>query len=361
MSFFDEQRAAAVLKHGILRRYLEVFARKTGVRSSGRRVVFLDGYAGPGAYESGAPGSPVLAAQTAATLDGIRDLQLVFVEKKADTYDQLVSQLEASGRTNWVAYRGTIEENMEHVLEEAADFPLLAFFDPFGLPIPFDMLRDRVLGRPNPQGVATEVYLNFSLAGLRRCGGKLRKPQTTNKAYAKSRERTLEKVDESLGGDWWREAWLSGAPNREDLIVAEYANRLGWAGWIVPAPNWWEGSTAYYLILLTKHPDGVWAFHESLSLAMEDLYTFCHQDQLSLYTHEERGLQWIEAIANNVERLMGAGKPLLIRDHLDEIYGDALILAREKHLRAAIKTLRAQGKTKTEGRGELAGQWLLPP
>ena len=46
--FFDERQGAAVIKHGILRRYLPVFAAKTGSTSAGGRVVYLDGYAGAG-------------------------------------------------------------------------------------------------------------------------------------------------------------------------------------------------------------------------------------------------------------------------------------------------------------------------
>jgi hypothetical protein len=61
--FFRERRAAAVFKHGILKRYPVVFASKTGQWSKGHRVVFLDGYAGRGRYDKGEPGSPMLLAQ----------------------------------------------------------------------------------------------------------------------------------------------------------------------------------------------------------------------------------------------------------------------------------------------------------
>ncbi|MGH8922338.1 MAG: hypothetical protein ACRD0H_29040, partial [Actinomycetes bacterium] len=47
----------------ILSRYPAVFAAKTGM--AGRRVVFLNDYAGRGEYEDGSPGSPLLLARTA--------------------------------------------------------------------------------------------------------------------------------------------------------------------------------------------------------------------------------------------------------------------------------------------------------
>jgi hypothetical protein len=48
--FFRKRQGAAVLKHGILRRYLLVFVMKAGRWAPERRVVYLDGYAGPGMY-----------------------------------------------------------------------------------------------------------------------------------------------------------------------------------------------------------------------------------------------------------------------------------------------------------------------
>ncbi len=53
--YWDKQRLPSVLKHDLLRRYLPVFAGKTGSKSNG--VVYLDGYAGRGRYEDGTPGS----------------------------------------------------------------------------------------------------------------------------------------------------------------------------------------------------------------------------------------------------------------------------------------------------------------
>lgn len=100
--FFQRRRAAAVLKHGILARYPPVFATMTGSTSSGGRVVYLDGYAGPGRYEPetgetiGAPGSPLLAVKNANTVaQWARDLHCIFVERNplyADNLRQVLLQ-----------------------------------------------------------------------------------------------------------------------------------------------------------------------------------------------------------------------------------------------------------------------------
>ena len=66
MNFFQEPQGAAILKHGILRRYLPVFTAKVG--STAGEVDYLDCYAGPGLYDDGSDGSPALALATAEAI-----------------------------------------------------------------------------------------------------------------------------------------------------------------------------------------------------------------------------------------------------------------------------------------------------
>jgi three-Cys-motif partner protein len=51
-------------KHTILRTYLDAWFP---IMSWKPRVVFLDGFAGPGRYEGGEPGSPIIALESAKT------------------------------------------------------------------------------------------------------------------------------------------------------------------------------------------------------------------------------------------------------------------------------------------------------
>ena len=49
-------------KHEILRRYLEAWLPI--MTSYNGRIIYLDGFAGPGEYEKGEPGSPIIAIDT---------------------------------------------------------------------------------------------------------------------------------------------------------------------------------------------------------------------------------------------------------------------------------------------------------
>lgn len=120
--------------------------------------------------------------------------------------------------------------------------PLFAFFDPFGLGVPFDMLTERILSRKRGQiGPATEVLLNFSLPGLRRNAGHLTS-KSTDSRYLKARATLIERVDRTLGGDWWHSIWETDSKQREAAIVSGYVERLrsaagGWGQATIPVRN----------------------------------------------------------------------------------------------------------------------------
>jgi three-Cys-motif partner protein len=78
---FRKEKAAAVLKHGILSRYIVPFAAKTGSTSKDSRVVVPDGYAGEARYEDRSPGSPIYMIESARKVPGARKVELIFVEK----------------------------------------------------------------------------------------------------------------------------------------------------------------------------------------------------------------------------------------------------------------------------------------
>ncbi|MFJ4569047.1 hypothetical protein ACIP4U_36425 [Streptomyces caelestis] len=60
------QSTASAFKHELLRRYIPPFGGMTSTQSQDRRVVYVDGYAGEGRYESGEPGSAEIALRLAS-------------------------------------------------------------------------------------------------------------------------------------------------------------------------------------------------------------------------------------------------------------------------------------------------------
>lgn len=84
--------------------------------------------------------------------------------------------------------------------------PLLVFIDPFGSGPDVDSTVETILKRQG--ATATELLVNFSLQAVRRMGARLWEPEG-----AQGRAKTLDRMDEWLGGDWWRQCFLSEEVN----------------------------------------------------------------------------------------------------------------------------------------------------
>jgi three-Cys-motif partner protein len=373
--FFSEPQGAAILKLAILKlailkRYLPVFAVKTGSYSG--QVEYLDCFAGPGSYDDDHDGSPALAIQTAdiiAKFSGKAELRGHLIEKEPASVKALEELLQSQS-VDWTVYQGMAADHVPAILDSIEPrAPLFAFIDPFGLPIPFDMVVD-IMKRASASGshVPTEVLMNFSTAGINRVGGQLTSTGT-NATYLKARASMLNRMDEAMGGPWWREIWESEAEDRVHQIRDGYKERLrsaaegNWGMFDIGVSDRWQGPTSYQLLLFTEHVDGVWHFHEALSSAQEEYRGYCHGHEgiLDLEPLAERESQWVDHIEGNVEGLLvtiGSFRPV---DKIVEVYGDSFGEAREKHLRKALKRLHAAGKLSTDPKGQKLGTLTLKP
>ncbi len=177
----------------------------------------------------------------------------------------------------------------------------------------------------------------------------------TDERWLRARETMVGRMDEVLGGAWWHRISTSGKQDRVELILEGYKDLLlkesaaGWGIFDVDVADRWQGPASYHLLLLTQHADGVWAFNESLSLAMEEYRQYCHEHEglLDLQPLKDREQQWAAHIAGNVRRILQERQSFCAVDRITEVYGDAIGQARQKHLRAALKRLHAEGMTKT--------------
>ena len=158
-------------KHEILRRYLGAWFPILNRYHS--RIVYIDGFSGPGRYKGGEPGSPLVALEVArthrTTLQG--ELTFIFIDERSDRVAHLTQELAAiSIPTHFsvVAETGVFHEKLSGILDglEADDrrlAPAFAFIDPFGFKgIPFSLV-DRLLRRPN-----TEAFITFMVDPINR-------------------------------------------------------------------------------------------------------------------------------------------------------------------------------------------------
>lgn len=160
-------------KHEILRRYLGAWFPILGSYNS--RIVYIDGFCGPGRYKGGEDGSPIIALKEAQKQPKLNDKNVVFlfVDERADRIDHLNSELEKfptpiPSKFNIQAESGQFDGVLRKLLDEldAKDLrlaPTFAFIDPFGFKgLPFDLVR-RLLANDK-----TEVFVNVMVDAINR-------------------------------------------------------------------------------------------------------------------------------------------------------------------------------------------------
>jgi three-Cys-motif partner protein len=367
--FFVSKKAAAVLKHELLHQYLVPFAAKVGQTARNNRVVYVDGYAGPGCYADETEGSPALVLKQAKTLSAYRTLECLFVERRRADFARLqtlVQEAQVAG-VNCNAYQGGVSRRLDALLERAGDAPLFVFLDPFGLGIPFDELTTKVLGGARgPNGHKTEVLLNFSANATRRIGGFL-----DPGCAAKNRNVTLESMDRVCGGRWWRDVYAAYPSNEERVqaIAVEYARRVADAVkafvWTSDVRNRATLQPVYHLVFFTRHPDGAWLFGDALARAQKAWRRVLEpppsHDEGALFDkpdtfadeEEAREEQWKDEIKRNIVRILEAEGDFDVRYRQPEVFGEALGLAPHPLLRKAVKELYKEGRTSCNGIGDV--------
>jgi three-Cys-motif partner protein len=377
--FFRKRKDAAFVKHAILAGYLKPYAIKVGVHAD--HVVFIDGYAGPGVYDEGDPGSPEIALSVGEAVADHRALRGHFIEQKRAFVDTLRGRLDEREAKGWKVHHGTAEEHLPAVLADAANRPVLLFLDPYGLAVPFDQLVGQVMARTT----ITEVVVNFSLAALKRLGGFLdkdyagrteagpedlfgnRRPpdMTEEQAEVASRKRdsVVASMDAFLGGVWWRDVKRSGRPTWREEVRKEWVERLcreagpAWKHWTVPIPEKLDGDPVYDLVLFSRHHHGLWLFNDSASRA----YFKHHQrpwgetnraevpatlfgeppvDEALVRLNE----LFVERVEARITEAVAAGLSFIVSDRMDLIFDDTIRgKAGDKHVRAAVKRLHNAG------------------
>lgn len=353
-NFFLSPQAAAIYKHRLLKSYIPVWVGKVGSTSQGRRVVVYDAYSGPGRYDDAQPGSPEILVDTAVAMARLRSVHTVFSEKDSSYCDRL-KQLLVDKQVDPSTYQvlaGPVEKHLDNALAAAGDLPLFVFLDPYGLTVPFDQVVHILAARDKRGSSAalqpkTELLLNFSYEAVRRISGVAR----SDKEY-RVKDGQLAALDRALGGDWWRQLALDAPDGWVGEVLLGYARRVAEAagyGFItVEVADSLEAEPVYELILFTRHQDGLWEMSEAMSFARQEWrqwlvdrreHAMGGQTELRGLDFDDNEEAWVSEIAQNIEQLLQESDTLRIQDRLGGVMGRTLGLAREKHIRAALKGL----------------------
>lgn len=146
--------AHTLAKHRILREYLQAWLPIVGTRFP--RIRLVDGFAGPGRYVGGEPGSPVIMLNAllehASAARITASVEYVFIEEREDRYEALgreVATLRPLPANMTIDPRlGKFDEHMPSIVPDSEPDrpPTFAFIDPFGWTDAPMQLTSSVLG-----------------------------------------------------------------------------------------------------------------------------------------------------------------------------------------------------------------------
>lgn len=143
--------------------------------SRGQKFVFIDGFAGPGEYEGGEDGSPLIFLKTAAGHRAFLarpPIQIIGLfsdieQAVVDELDAHLRELESANSTpDWLVYEtacGPFEDLADELLSDLDErgqrlAPTLLFLDPFGIKgVSFDVVK-RVAANPSCEVLITFMY-----------------------------------------------------------------------------------------------------------------------------------------------------------------------------------------------------------
>ena len=238
-------------KHEILRRYFEawlpIMARWNG------RVVYIDGFAGPGEYSTGEDGSPVVVLKAARdhTYPTKAELICLFVEDNPDRCRHLKAVLDEltptlPSRIKWRVVQGKFDEHLTKTFRIKVE-PTFVFVDPFGFShTPFKTISNVL------KNSRCEVLVNFMYEEVNRF---------------LSVEKHADDYDELFGTPDWRTVIkLTDPDQRRRAIHDIYLSQLKIAAKYVHSFAMLNkgNSTDYFLFFATNNLKGLEKMKEAM-------------------------------------------------------------------------------------------------
>jgi three-Cys-motif partner protein len=235
-------------KHLVLRNYLNAWLPILGMTQD--RIVFIDGFAGPGEYSGGEPGSPIIALSAlkehVAKARFSAEMKFVFVELEPDRVRHLEGLVEAEKKDlpsscdtlvvedRFDATMTTLLDDLESKMKTLA--PCFLMVDPFGVSDTPMSIIQRVLRHPK-----SEVYISFMYEAINRF---------------KNTPEFAPHLDALFGCPDWRQGVEIADPERKkDFFYSLYRNQLKQAGakYVLHFELYQGGRLVYAIFFGTKH------------------------------------------------------------------------------------------------------------
>ncbi len=298
--FFKGKRPWSKIKDRILGQYMPPYLAK--VATIEKPIILIDAFAGPGKFEDGSSGSPLIICQAAEqrVQDSYRAIfvnsEKVHHEKLSHVLSRFIQQQKV------ILIHGTADALLAEVRDVLGDHTVFLYLDPFGLKgcefsvIEPSLRRDRAY--------STEIVVNLSIPTMHRLA--TRKAVAAGRADDPRIRAFHERLTKVLGGDYWKEILWDDSKEPEakaDEVMAVYRGKiLGF-----DEPRAFSGSCPvrekegsgikYYVTFYSRHRDAMLlmngamctAYNQQMHEAWSDGTLFANTDWRD--TRDTRGLE----------------------------------------------------------------------
>jgi three-Cys-motif partner protein len=334
-------------KHRILRSYLDAWFPI--LAKDNPRIVYLDGFSGPGRYLGGEPGSPIVALQSAVAhaqrLTG--EVVFFFIEedqKRADHLEGEIAKLNLPKNFKASVERGEFETSFGATLDAIEKgglklAPTFALIDPFGFAgLPYALIS-RLLSHQK-----CEVLITFMVDSI-------------NRWLTHPDEEITARIVETFGTQ--EAIAVAKGDNRIDALKDLYLRQLKKIARFVRYFEMCDrdGRVVYYLFFASKNPLGHLRMKEAM-WRVDPMGDFTFSDSTDPYQHVLFDQPHSEQLADQIVlAFKGAGKVPVRK--VETFVNDQTAYLR-KHMGEALTRLEELGiiavePTKTDGKKRRSG------
>lgn len=249
-------------KHALYTRYLAKWM-PIMVRGWRANITYAEGFAGPGVYLDGSPGSPVIALRTLVGDKSIRTkvkdggIRFVFIDQDQRCIDLLPGELANAVKPvaldslkqhgiSLVVEKGNCEPCLAQVLdrEKAWNRPILAVLDTWGGAVSYDLVK-RIASNPSSEVIITMQPQYFS-------------------RFAEVED--LAHGDKVFGSKEWREVASQASGVKTRWLLERYRKTIEAAGlpYVLDFELVDKRGQSLFLVFGTSHPKGLTKMKEAM-------------------------------------------------------------------------------------------------
>jgi len=260
VNFFKEKKSWSPYKDLILNYYLGPYLAKVALLK--KPILVVDCFAGPGKFDDGEIGSPLIIANhlEKCSVKGI-GVKGFFVEKEPELFSKLERNVQHYSFPI-ITKNSSFQDVVDELSEYAKSHTVFVYADPIKPShLAFNDLRS-VYDHLWKSGQSIECLINFLSFGFLRAVEGIKDYIVTDRTINVGHDNTV-KWDAIAGGDYWHKNLLENLPSGEkvDLLANGYSVQLGrWFKYVLKYPireKYEDSLPKYHLIFGSRYPDAV--------------------------------------------------------------------------------------------------------